>query len=116
MNELTASELDLLACFAVEPRLRDPGVDWTDNHATYEVEIDGTAVTFALAPATRELQLTLHRAGQRVLELTANSFADLQATSEDGRDSVEVQLSERGYLLIRLRPAVEVIQAYGGPD
>lgn len=117
MNDLTATELDLLACFAVEPTLRDPGVPWEDNHATYDVEVDGSTARFAIEPAGRQLWLTVHRAGQRVMELTANSFADLRVVEgQPRRDALEVQLSDRGWLLIQVRPTVEVIQAYGGPD
>src|SRR5262245_10415344 len=116
MDEITATELDLLDCFGDEPQLRDPGVTWHDNGATYEVEVDGWAVSFTIEPAFRELRLTLQRGGQRVLELTANSFTDLRVVDEPGRDAIEVQLSERGWFMLQVRPAVEVIQGYGGPD
>jgi reactive intermediate/imine deaminase len=50
MNEITATELDLLACFGVEPQLRDPGVPWQDNCATYAVEVDGWAFVTGQMP------------------------------------------------------------------
>jgi len=117
MNELTATELDLLSCFAVEPTLRDPGVPWAHNSATYDVDVDGSVVSFTIEPSNRELKLTIRRAGQRVAELTANSFTDLQVVEgQPGRDALEVQLSDRGWLLLQVRPTVELIQAHGGPD
>lgn len=116
MDEIAATELDLLSCFGVEPQLRDPGVPWQYNSATYAVEVDGWAVSFTIEPAYRELRLTLGKGGQRVLELTANSFTDLRVVDAPGQDAIEVQLSERGWFMLQLRPAVEVIQGYGGPD
>ena len=116
MDVITATELDLLTCFGVEPQLQDPGVPWQHNTATYAVEVDGWAVSFTIQPAYRELRLDLRRGGQRVLEMTANSFTDLRVVDEPGRDAVEVQLSERGWFLLQVRPTVEVVQGYGGPD
>jgi hypothetical protein len=116
MDEITASELDLLACFGVEPQLRDPGVPWQDNSATYEVEVDGVAVSFTIEPAFRELRLTIRRREQRLLELTANSFTDIRVIDEHDRSAIEVQLSERGWFMLQVRPTVELVQAHGGPD
>ena len=116
MEEITATELDLLACFGVEPQLRDPGVAWADNSATYDVDVAGSTVTFTIEPSFRELRLTVHRSGQRVLELTANSFTDLRVVEAPGRDAIEVQLSERAWFMVQVRPTIEVVQAFGGPD
>jgi hypothetical protein len=116
MDEITATELDLLACFGVEPQLRDSGAPWQYNSATYAVELDGWAVSFTIQPAYRELHLSLRRGGQRVLELTANSFTDLRVVDAPGQDAVEVQLSDRGWFMLQLRPTVEVIQGHGGLD
>jgi len=116
MNEITATELDLLSCFGVEPQLRDPGVPWQDNSATYDVEVDGSMVSFTIEPGFQELRFTVHRSGQRVVELTANSFTDLRVVDVPRQDAIEVQLSDRAWFTLQVRPTVEVIQAYGGPD
>jgi hypothetical protein len=116
MNEITATELDLLACFGVEPELRDPNVPWQYNRATYLLDVDGWAVSFTIEPSCHELLLTLHHGGQRVLEFAANSFTDMRVVDVPGRDAIEVQLSERGWFMLQVRPTVEVVQAYGSPD
>ena len=67
MNGITATELQLLACFGVEPRLLDASeVPWCYNQATYEVEVDGLSVSFVLAPAYGDVTINVTHGERRL--------------------------------------------------
>jgi hypothetical protein len=112
MDGITATELDLLACFGVEPKLLDPDEPWCYNDAAYLVQVDGLSVSFAVRPAYRDVRLIVHRGAQRLYELNAVEVADVRVLDEPGRDLVEIQLSDRAWLRVQLRPAFEITQGF----
>jgi hypothetical protein len=57
MSIITATELQLLECFGVDPKLLDPNDPWSYNDAFYVVEIDGLSVSFAVQPSYRDVRL-----------------------------------------------------------
>ncbi len=112
MDGITATELQLLACFGVEPRLRDPGVPWCYNDAAYAVEVDGLSVSFAVQPAYRDVRLIVRRGEQRLFEFNSMGVRDVRVIDEPGVDVVEVVLDERSWLRLQIRPAFEVTQGF----
>jgi hypothetical protein len=112
MDGITATELDLLACFGVEPELLDPGMPWCYTDAMYLVEVDGLSVSFAVQPAYRDVRLIVRRGEQRLYELNAVGVADVRVLGEPGRDLVEIQVSEHAWLRVQLRPAFEITQGF----
>jgi hypothetical protein len=112
MHGITATELELLSCFGVEPQMLDSGVPWCYNDAAYQVEVDGLSVSFAVQPAYRDVRLIVRRGEQRLDELNAVGVADVRVLNEPGHDLVEVQLSERDWLQVQLRPAFEITQGF----
>jgi len=109
---VTATELDLLSCFGVEPQLLDAGVPWCYNDAAYLFEADGLSVSFAVAPGYRDVRLVVRRGEQRLFELTAVGAADVRVIDERGVDAVEVVLSAESWVRVRLRPSFEVTQGF----
>ena len=109
-------ELELLACFGVEPQLREAGVPWLYNDAVYLLDIDGLSVSFAIVPGYLfDVRLIVRRDGQRLFEFNAMCVADVRVIDERGVDAVEIVLSEESWLRITLRPAFEITQGFGVP-
>lgn len=109
---MTATELELLACFGVEPQLLDAHVPWCYNEATYLVEVDGLSVTFVVAPGYRDVELGVRRGEQRLLGLKAGGVRDVRVLDEPGVDAVEVLIAEGSWLRLQLRPSFEVTQGF----
>ncbi len=86
METITATELQLLECFGVEPQLLDPRDPWCYNDAAYLVELDGLSISFAIAPAYRDVRLMVRRCDQRIYELNAMSVTDVRVLDEPGRE------------------------------
>lgn len=109
-------ELELLACFGVEPQLREAGVPWWDNDAVYLIDIDGLSVSFAIVPGYLfDVRVIVCRGEQRLFEFNARSVADVRVIDERSIDAVEIVLSEQSWLRITLRPAFEITQGFGVP-
>jgi hypothetical protein len=119
METITATELQLLECFAVEPKLLDADVPWFYNDALYQCEVEGLEISFAVQPSCRDVRLIVSRGKKCLFELNAVDVADVQVIDEFGVDAVIVLLNERSCLRIQLRPDFEITQefesaTYGG--
>ncbi|MBA4188705.1 MAG: hypothetical protein C0467_11960 [Planctomycetaceae bacterium] len=112
MNEIAATELQILGCFGVEPRLRDSEVPWCYNDAAYLTEIDGLWVSFAIAPAYHDVRILVARGNQRLFEFNSMGVMDVRVIDEPGVDAVEVVLSKQAWLKLQLRPLFEITQGF----
>src|SRR5262249_21213902 len=82
MNGITATELQLLACFGVEPHLLEARVPWCYNEAAYVLVLDDLSVSFAVQPSSRDLRLISCRGKRRLYGLHAvgvPTFASLMS-------------------------------------
>jgi hypothetical protein len=109
---ITATELQLLACFGVEPVLLDPTDPWCYNDAAYTVEVDGYSVSFAVAPAYRDVRIIVMRGDRRIFELNSMGVLDVRVIDEPRVDAVEVLLADRSALRLQLRPVFEITQTF----
>jgi len=107
-----STEFGLLTCFGVEPHLLDADIPWCYNTATYNVEVDGLAVSFAVQPAYCQVRLEVRRAGQRLFAVAADWVAELRVIDESGVDAVEVEFGAGAWLRLQLRPAFEITQGF----
>jgi hypothetical protein len=112
MNSITATELELLACFAVEPQLLDADVPWCYNDAAYTVNLDGLSVSFAVQPSYRDVRLIARRGEERLFEFNAMGVRDVRVIDERGVNAVEVVMDERSWLRLQLRPTFEITQGF----
>jgi hypothetical protein len=109
---VTATELELLACFGVEPQLLDAEDPWYCNDAAYTIEVDGYAVSFAIAPIYPDVRIVVRLDTRRVFEFNSRGVLDVRIIDEPGIDAVEVVIDERTWLRMQLRPAFEITQEF----
>jgi hypothetical protein len=110
---MTANELELLACFGVEPTLLEPGDPWFYNDAVYSMEVGGLSVSFAVQPSCRDVRLIVRLGGRRHFEFNAMGVDDMRVIDERGIDAIVLTLAERSWLRVQLRPAFEITQGHG---
>ena len=111
MNILSAEELDLLSFFEVEPERIDSDIPWPYNHFTYRVQIGQYSVVFGVAPSFKDLSLEISYAGEQLYNLTAVSFNDLRYHKTIDSESLEINLTDRDSIFLRLRPNVTILQS-----
>jgi len=109
---IRATELQLLACFGVEPRWLEAGIPWYYNTATYTVALDRWQIEFVVQPSCGDVQLRIDCAGQRCFEFSATAVWDVRVIDQPGVDAVEIVMDERSRLTLQLRPNVKMIQHF----
>ena len=109
---VTATELELLACFGVEPVLLEPAELWCLNDAAYCMEVEGFSVSFAVRPYHRDVRIVVSRSGHRLFEFNLTGVADVKVIDEPGVDAVEVMITEDSWLRLQLQPVFEITQSF----
>ena len=109
MSYISAEEWQLLAFFEVEPMRLDSDVPWPYNDFTYERALSDVSVTFAVAPAYKDFTLTVERGGRKEIELSALSVFDIRYNNSAGVEWLEILLTERDRIELRLKPSFSLI-------
>ena len=105
---ITASDLDLLTFFEVEPKPRDTDVPWPYNDFLYETTRGGFKISFAVAPAYKDVHFILSLNDRVLYELNAVGVDDVRYAKDGSGEILEVIVSSRESLTIRLRPDVSI--------
>jgi hypothetical protein len=77
-HAITATEIDLLSFFEVEPKARDEAVPWPYNDFLYETARGRFHISFAVNPAYRDVRFILSVDGQAIYELNALGVTDVR--------------------------------------
>jgi len=110
MTAITVEELDLLGFFSVEPKRLDPDVPWPYNDFAYGVERGGLSLSFAVAPAYKDVRIILAIAGETIYELNAVGVEDVKYHKDGVRETVEVAITVSNRLWLRIWPSISITQ------
>ena len=110
MRGVSVKEWELLSLFEAEPELREPGDPWDTNDALYTVTQDDLRLSFAIAPCHRDVRIILSHRGRRIYELNTMDVWDVRYRQEDGIETLEIVLTERDTLTLRVKPRIELEQ------
>lgn len=114
MDRLTVEEWQLLSFFEVEPTLQDQDVPWCYNDALYEVVRGELKLSFAVAPAYRDLRVILKHRDQKVYELNSMNVKDVVYDKSNGKERLTVQLCDHANIILSLRPSIELSHEVNG--
>jgi len=107
---LSIDEYALLDFFGTLPVQRDEDVPWVYNDSAYEVTSGETQVSFALAPADRDVRVLLRVRGVLVYELDAMGVDDVKYHNDKGRESLQVIISQRQSIWLRVKPEISLAE------
>jgi hypothetical protein len=110
MNCITVEEFELLSFFAVEPVRADGDVPWPYNDFTYRISLDEYSVEFGIHPAYKDLSFSISRKGSELYTFSALSVHDVRYHNHPDREVLEIVVSSRDSIWLRLRPTVLVAQ------
>jgi hypothetical protein len=108
---LSIDEYDLLSFFGDGPTTLDEGIPWVYNDSTYVAGDSRARVSFAIAPAARDVRILLTSGGDCVFEFSASSVVDVRLHREKGRESLEVVVADGHSVWLSLQPHVSVRQS-----
>jgi hypothetical protein len=109
-SNISASELDLLTFFEVEPTLSDPALPWIYNDALYTIWKGEVDLSFAIAPSYKCVRIILKHGGAVVYELNSKGVGNVKYHKDGGRECLEIIISRADKLLLNLKPAVSLSQ------
>ena len=112
---LSADEYALLSFFGVAPTQLDPNdVPWAYNHSVYRAADEIAQVSFAIAPAVKDVRILLTIAGANVFEFSAMRVEDVRCHYDKRRESLEVIISPRNSIWLSIKPRISIHQSFDG--
>jgi hypothetical protein len=111
---MTATELELLELFGVEPELKwlEEDLGWMYNDAVYRFSIQDFQLTVALSPATRDIRIIVKRGDQHVYEFQSLGVQDVRVIQTKDTSALEVILDTHSTLRMQVFPSFEVWHGY----
>lgn len=113
MSDITVEEWQLLSFFEAEPVRAEADIPWPYNDFSYRVVVGDYAVVFGIAPAYRDLSLSVSRNGMEIYSLTGLSVDDVRYHKDADREALEIVVSGEDSIWIRLRPDLLITQRSG---
>ena len=111
MSYITATEIDLLTFFEVEPAMNDTNVPWVYNDYTYSITRPDSSILFGIHPASKDVRITITNQGETVYELQAASIVNVTYHSEHNGESLHLQLNDHDELWLSVKPHITLRQA-----
>ena len=105
---ISATEWEVLSFFEVVPTPADKGIAWPYNNFLYEIQRGDLSLSSAIAPAYRDVKLVLKRAGENLYELNALGVDDLKYDRSYGTEFLDVVLSPREWIRLKVKPQIEI--------
>ncbi|WP_155397290.1 hypothetical protein [Stutzerimonas stutzeri] len=112
MNYISAEEYELLSFFEVEPERSSPDTPWPYNDFSYKVSLGAYDVTFGIYPAYKDLSLTIRHDGAELYSFVALSVKDVRYHQDPRIETLEIVVSDRESIWLRLRPTVLVTHKF----
>lgn len=113
MSHVNIEELELLSFFEVEPTRADRDIPWPYNDFTYHLVLGGYAISFSIAPARKDLSLSVAHGGTTVYRLKGLSVKDVRYHKDSDLETLEIAISDRDTIWLRLRPDLLITQDAG---
>lgn len=114
-HPLSVDEFSLLNFFGAVPVQVDDDVPWVYNDSAYEVTTGQVQVFFAVAPADRDVRIRLRLRGIVLYELNAMGVQDVRLHNDKGREWLEVIVSPRQSIRLRIAPEISVAESVDDP-
>jgi hypothetical protein len=100
----------LLNFFGTEPTPLEHNIAWAYNDSVYEAADARCHVSFAITPVSKDVRIVLTLDGVTVYELNAVGISDVRCLNEKGRESLEITISAKESIRLRLKPLISISQ------
>ena len=113
MSYVSVEELELLSFFEVEPLRADPDVPWPYNDFTYQLVLGEYAISLSIAPAHKDLALSVTHKGNTLYAFKGLSVKDVRYHEDSDTETLEIVISDSDTIWFRLRPSLLITQDAG---
>ena len=113
MSYVGVEELELLSFFEVEPSRADRDIPWPYNKFSYQLSLGQYAVSFSIAPACKDLSLSITHNGAQIYNFKALSIKDVRYHKDADVETLEIVVTDHDIIWLRLRPTLVITQEAG---
>ena len=113
MSYVSVDELELLSFFEVEPVRADRDVRWPYNDFTYQMILGEYAISLSIAPAYKDLSLSVAHKGTTLYAFKGLSVKDVRYHKDSDTETLEIIISDSDTIWFRLRPSLLITQDAG---
>jgi hypothetical protein len=110
-RSLSIDEYDLVQFFSALPTQLDEGVPWEYNDSVYDATDSRIQVSFAIAPALRDVRIRLSVDGACIYDFDAIGVEDIRYRREKGRESLEVVIAHGHSVWLTVTPQILIRQS-----
>jgi len=110
MNYISAEEYELLSFFEVEPERASPDIPWPYNDFSYRVSLGAYDIAFGINPAYKDISLTISQNGMELYSFVALSVKDVRYLQDPHIETLEIFISDRESIWLRIRPTLLITQ------
>jgi hypothetical protein len=110
-SSLSIDEYDLVQFFSALPTQLDKGVPWEYTESVYESSDSPLHLSFAIAPAMKDVRILVTIGGTCVYEFNAVGVADLRYRTEKRRESLEVVVASNHSVWLTVKPQISICQS-----
>lgn len=107
---ISAEDYELLGFFEVEPEMMEPDDPWPYNDSVYKVKKEGLSLSFAIHPSYKDVRLIIKQNENTIYELNAVGVNDVKISENKSKEYLEIVISERESLILKLKPFITVSQ------
>lgn len=109
-TELSVTEAEIERFFGVEPVRSDAEISWPYNRLLFIVDRDRAQVIFDFSPSYKHVDLTVHMDGKLIYQLSAPALENVRMHPDPSHETLELVVSERDRIFLRLAPSVLITQ------
>ena len=110
-SSLSADEFDLVQFFSALPTQLDEGVPWEYNDSGYEACDSKMHLSFAIAPALKDVRILVTIGGTCVCEFNAMGIADVRYRTEKGCGSLDIVVASDHSVWLTVKPQISIRQS-----
>ncbi len=109
-SQLSVTEAELERFFGGEPTRSDTDIPWPYNGLLFTATQDEVRLSPDLMPSYKHVDLTVHAGGQLFYQLSAPALEDIRIHCDPAHDTLELVVSQRDSIFVRLSPSVLITQ------
>lgn len=107
-SSLSIDEYDLVQFFSALPRQLDEGVPWAYNDSAYEASDSHLHLSFAIAPAVKDVRILVTIGGTCVYECNLTGVADVRYCTEKGCGFLEIVIASSHSVWLTVKPQISI--------
>lgn len=108
--QLSVTEAELERFFGGEATRSDTDIPWPYNGLLFTATRHEFRLVLDLKPSYKHVELTVHAGGQLLYQLSSPALEDIRIHPDPTHDTLELVVSQRDSIFVRLSPSVLITQ------